>query len=151
MPFNTFTTSDDYSRHNRDNLPLLIQTQLSKKLKTFCCFFIAFLESKLNLQHFEKNWTSKCKYFWNQWFQNLVTETYKSFVSEKPFSFKRVKLENKKKNKKNSRTINNGTTLNRAEQPWNEKAELFGNNLNLVHWLKDSGMKTNKILNNHLF
>ena len=116
MPFNTFTTSDDYSRHNRDNLPLLIQTQLSKKLKTFCCFFIAFLESKLNLQHFEKNWTSKCKYFWNQWFQNLVTETYKSFVSEKPFSFKRVKLENKKKNKKNSRTINNSTTLNRAEQ-----------------------------------
>ena len=28
--------------------------QLSKKTKTFCCIFIAFLESALNFEHFEK-------------------------------------------------------------------------------------------------
>ena len=28
--------------------------QLSEKLKTCCCYFIAFLESTLNLQHFQK-------------------------------------------------------------------------------------------------
>ena len=27
--------------------------QLSKKPKTFCCFFIVFLESTLNFEHFE--------------------------------------------------------------------------------------------------
>ena len=29
--------------------------QLSKKLNTFCCFFIAFLESLCNIEYFEKN------------------------------------------------------------------------------------------------
>ena len=29
--------------------------QLSKKPNTFCCFFVAFLESTCNFEHFEKN------------------------------------------------------------------------------------------------
>ena len=32
----------------------MIQMQLSKKPKAFCCFFIPFLESTLNFEHFEK-------------------------------------------------------------------------------------------------
>ena len=51
---NTLTADDEYSRHNRENLPLPIQTQLSKKLKTFCCFFIAFFGSTLNFELFQK-------------------------------------------------------------------------------------------------
>ena len=42
-------------RHNRESLPLPIQMQLSKKPNTFCCFFIAFLESTCNFEHFLKN------------------------------------------------------------------------------------------------
>ena len=45
----------EHSRSNRENLPLPIQVQLSEKLKTFSQFFIAFLESTLNFEHFEKN------------------------------------------------------------------------------------------------
>ena len=37
-----------------DNLPLPVQMQLSEKPKTFPQFFIAFLESALNFEHFEK-------------------------------------------------------------------------------------------------
>ena len=51
---NTLTTYDEYSRTNRENLPLPIQIQLSEKLKTFSEIFIAFLECTLNLEHFEK-------------------------------------------------------------------------------------------------
>ena len=48
------TANYEYSRSDRENLPLPIQLQLSKKLKTCSRFFIAFLESTLNLEHFEK-------------------------------------------------------------------------------------------------
>ena len=48
------TANYEYSRSNRENLPLPIQMQLSEKPKTFCQFFIAFLESSLNFEHFEK-------------------------------------------------------------------------------------------------
>ena len=47
--FNTLTT--EYSRSNRENLP--IQWQLSEKLKTISQLLIAFLECTLNLQYFE--------------------------------------------------------------------------------------------------
>ena len=50
----TWTVDDEYCRHNRENLPLPIQMQLSKEPKTFCHFLIAFLKSKLNFEHFEK-------------------------------------------------------------------------------------------------
>ena len=52
--FNTLTADYQYSRSNRENLPLPIQMQLFKKPKTFCCIFIAFLESTLNFEYFEK-------------------------------------------------------------------------------------------------
>ena len=54
---NALTADDEYSRHNTENLPLPIQMQLSKKPKTFCCIFIAFLESALNFEHFEKKFS----------------------------------------------------------------------------------------------
>ena len=51
-------TVDEYSRSNRENLPLPIQMQLSKKPNVFCQFFIAFLKSKLNFEHFERKESS---------------------------------------------------------------------------------------------
>ena len=51
---NTWTANYEYSRSNRENLPLTIQMQLFEKPKIFCCIFIAFLESTLNFEHFEK-------------------------------------------------------------------------------------------------
>ena len=48
------TANYEYSRSNTDNLPLPVQMQLSEKLETFSGFFIAFLESALNFEHFEK-------------------------------------------------------------------------------------------------
>ena len=51
---NTFTANYEYSRSNTDNLPLPVQIQLSEKLKIFSPFFIAFFESALNFEHFEK-------------------------------------------------------------------------------------------------
>ena len=49
--FNMLTANYEYSRSNRENLPLPIQMQLSEKPKTF-------LESTLNFEHFEKKWAS---------------------------------------------------------------------------------------------
>ena len=51
---NTLIADDDYFDHNKENLLLPIQIQLSKKPKTFCCIFKPFLESTLNFEHFEK-------------------------------------------------------------------------------------------------
>ena len=53
--FHTSTTDDEYSRSNRENLPLPVQGLLSEKLKIFFHFFTAFLQCTLNLEHFEKN------------------------------------------------------------------------------------------------
>ena len=44
----------EYSNSNNNNLPVPIQIQLSEKPKQFCLNFIAFLESKLDFEHFEK-------------------------------------------------------------------------------------------------
>ena len=52
--FNTLTANYEYSRSNTDNLPLPVQMQLSLKLKRFSEFFIAFFQSALNFEHFEK-------------------------------------------------------------------------------------------------
>ena len=51
---NTLTANYEYCRNNTDNLPLPVQMQLSGKLKIFSQFFIAFFESTLNFEHFEK-------------------------------------------------------------------------------------------------
>ena len=55
---NTLTANYEYSRSNRENLPLPIQMQLSEKPKAFCELIIAFLESTLNFEHFENKWAS---------------------------------------------------------------------------------------------
>ena len=52
--FNTLTATYEYSRNKTDNLQLPVQMQLSGKLKSFSRFFIAFSESALNFEHFEK-------------------------------------------------------------------------------------------------
>ena len=50
-----FTVDDKYFRQNRENLQLPFQMQLPKNPKIyFYCFFIAFLESTLNFEHFQK-------------------------------------------------------------------------------------------------
>ena len=51
---NTLSADDKYSLLNRDNLAQLIRTQLSQKQKPFYEFFLAFPESALNLEHFQK-------------------------------------------------------------------------------------------------
>ena len=48
------TADDKCSCHNRENLPLPIQMQLTKKQKRFSSRFISFLESTINFGHFEK-------------------------------------------------------------------------------------------------
>ena len=45
------TSNSGYSRINGENLLLQIQMQLSENPKTFCGFFIVFLQSKLNFEH----------------------------------------------------------------------------------------------------
>ena len=47
------TADYEYSRSNRENLPLPIQMQLSEEIETFSPFFIVFLESILNFEHFQ--------------------------------------------------------------------------------------------------
>ena len=43
-----------YFRQNVENLRQQVQTQISRKPKTFSGFFIASLKSTLNLEYFEK-------------------------------------------------------------------------------------------------
>ena len=51
---NTLTAESTYSRRNMQTLTQQVQTPLSLKQKTFSAFFIAFLKSKWNGEHFEK-------------------------------------------------------------------------------------------------
>ena len=51
---NTLTADCEFYGTNRDNLPLPIQIELSEKIQTSSRFFIAFLQSALNCEHFEK-------------------------------------------------------------------------------------------------
>ena len=48
------TAVDKCSLPNRDNLMTPIHMQLSKKLKTFSQFFVAFSKSRLNFEHFQE-------------------------------------------------------------------------------------------------
>ena len=54
MLVNTLTANYEYSRSNTENLPLPVKMQLSEKLKIFSGFFIAFFETTLTFEHFEK-------------------------------------------------------------------------------------------------
>ena len=48
------TADGKYSLLNRDNLTQPIPTQLSQKQKAFFEFFLEFMKSKLNFEHFQK-------------------------------------------------------------------------------------------------
>ena len=51
---NTLTAEYTYSRRNMQSLMQIVQTPLSLKQKNFSEFFIAFLKSKWNGEHFQK-------------------------------------------------------------------------------------------------
>ena len=51
---NALTADDKYSGSNMQNFPQQFQMPLSQKQKNFSRFFIAFLKSSLNLEHFQK-------------------------------------------------------------------------------------------------
>ena len=51
---NTFTAESTYSRRNMQTFTQQVQTPLSLNEKTFSGFFIAFLKSTLNGEHFQK-------------------------------------------------------------------------------------------------
>ena len=51
---NTLTAEYTYSRRNMHTFTQQVQTHLSLKQKTFSGFFIAFLKSTLNGEHFQK-------------------------------------------------------------------------------------------------
>ena len=54
-PFiNTFTANDKYSVLNKQYLLHPIPMQLTQKQKTFSQFFSAFLKSRLNFEHIQK-------------------------------------------------------------------------------------------------
>ena len=48
------SAADKCSLPNRNNLMTPIHMQLSKKVKTFSEFFLAFSKSRLNFEHFQK-------------------------------------------------------------------------------------------------
>ena len=52
--FNALTADDEYSCHNWKNLPLPIQTELSKKPKIFCCILLYFWNLYLILNILKK-------------------------------------------------------------------------------------------------
>ena len=54
MFLNTLTAEYTYSRRNMQTLTQQVQTTLSLKQKTFSGFFIAFLKSTWNGEHFPK-------------------------------------------------------------------------------------------------
>ena len=54
MFINTLTADEKYSLLNRDKLTQPIRMPLSQKHMAFSQFFLAFLKSTLNFQHFQK-------------------------------------------------------------------------------------------------
>ena len=85
-----FTPNYVYLRYNKKNSLLPAQMPLSKKPNLFCGFFIAFLESTWNLEHFEKKSDSHSlsisenirKYFWLR--KTWLLKCIKGPVSEDP-------------------------------------------------------------------
>ena len=56
---NTLTANDTYSLNSKDKWMQAIQMHLSQKQKNFSEIFLAFLESALNFEHFQKKrWPS---------------------------------------------------------------------------------------------
>ena len=68
--FNRLPANYQYSGGKTENLSLTIKTELPWKLTTFTQIFVAFLESILNLEHFQKKTqASQLKYYWSYWLQ----------------------------------------------------------------------------------
>ena len=55
---NTLTAEYTYSRRNMQTFTQQVQMLLSLKQKPFSGFFIAFLKSRWNGEHFQKKWES---------------------------------------------------------------------------------------------
>ena len=68
---NTQSVDGNYSLFNKDNLTQPIQMQLSRKEKDFPQFFLAFLKSNSNFEHFQKKDESHC------WGISKITESEK--------------------------------------------------------------------------
>ena len=83
---NTLSADGKYSLLNTDNLTQPIQMQLSRKEKTFCDCFSAFLKSRLNFEHFfKKRWPSLLMYFRNYGpGKTLLDECLRSPLSNDP-------------------------------------------------------------------
>ena len=54
LSVNILTADDKYSVLNRENLPQLMEMQLSKNQKAFSKFFVTFLKSRSNFEYFEE-------------------------------------------------------------------------------------------------
>ena len=82
------TANHEYSRSNRENLPLPFKCNYLKNHSPFFKLFITFLKSKLNFEHFEnKNCASKLKYFWSYLLQKTrFLKCVKGLVSENPLA-----------------------------------------------------------------
>ena len=85
------TANYGYSRSKRKNLPLPIQMELSETSKTFCQFFISFLESTLNFEHFEKSMSLIAQIFLKLLtLKDVLTYMHKRSCFWKPFGSERV-------------------------------------------------------------
>ena len=82
------TANHEYSRSNRENLPLPFKCNYLKNHSPFFKLFITFLKSKLNFEHFEnKNCASKLKYFWSYLLRKTCfLKCVKGPVSENPLA-----------------------------------------------------------------
>ena len=81
---NAFTPNHIYLHPSKLRLPQPPQFQVSEKLKTFSCHFIAFLKYTLTFQNFKNNPASYLKYFWSFWLgETWLFKSIKCPVSEK--------------------------------------------------------------------
>ena len=83
---NTLRVDGKYSLLNRHNLTQTIQMRVSRKQKAFSEFFAAFLKSRWNFEHVQKNrWLSYLRYFQNCGLRKIwLHQCIKSPVSTDP-------------------------------------------------------------------
>ena len=80
---NTLTANYEYSRSNRENLPLPIQINLSKKPYIFCCIFFYFQCSEKK----KKNEPHRSSISISYWLQKMcLFKCIKGLVSENPLA-----------------------------------------------------------------
>ena len=89
---NTLTANYEYSRKKTGNLQPPVRMQLSRKLKLFSGFFIAFSETVLNFEHFEKTISLTAQAFLKLLTsRDVFTYMHKRSCFCKPFGSERVK------------------------------------------------------------